>query len=403
MSSRAALWAAHREAHRRNFANRYSETAERPDPDERLKPPRYWLVHTFAHVLLREMAMRSGYGSASLSERIYAWPGTDARPPAAGLLICTTASDSDGTLGGLVALSEPDRLASIVVAALTRARRCSSDPLCAMRTPREPEDFLHGAACHCCTMASETSCERANRFLDRRFLVALPGSDCGFFNDRGFFRRGSGRAMGGEPGASGKLAAYLTGLEAKEIADRLEDDATLTGALQAVAVARRVAVRELLGRAGLGVACREVTVAVLRAVEGAHEHQTRITPVWTTPGDLAQYGHLTTSVRHYVDGARESVVCATFNFQRSSALWQALARAAARPEVAVRILPRHGRCRRGAGCLEADHRRGGPGDARGCRVALSPVGGRPGALAREVRRRRPPGPACDERELLAVG
>lgn len=143
--------------------------------------------------------------------------------------------------------------------------------------------------------------------------------------------------MGGEPGACRELAAYLTGLEAKEIADRLEDDATLTGALQAVAVGRRGAVRELLGRAGLGVGCREVTVAVLRAVEGAHGHQMRITPVWTTPGDLAQYGHLTTAVRHYVDGARESVVCATFNFQRSSALWQALASAAARPELAVRI------------------------------------------------------------------
>jgi hypothetical protein len=30
-------------------------------------------------------------------------------------------------------------------------------------------------------MASETSCERANRFLDRRFLINLPGSDVGFF------------------------------------------------------------------------------------------------------------------------------------------------------------------------------------------------------------------------------
>lgn len=143
--------------------------------------------------------------------------------------------------------------------------------------------------------------------------------------------------MTGDPAACRKLAAYLTGLEAKEIADRLEDDATLTGALQAVGVARRGAVRELLEGAGLGVGCRAVTVAVLRAVEGAHAHQTRITPVWTTPGDLATYGHLTTSIRHYVDGARESVVCATFNFQRSSALWQALAQAAARPEVAVRI------------------------------------------------------------------
>ena len=76
-------------------------------------------MHTFAHVLIREMAMRCGYGAASLSERIYAWPAAPtARPPAAGLLICTTASDSDGTLGGLVALSEPDRLASIVHGAL---------------------------------------------------------------------------------------------------------------------------------------------------------------------------------------------------------------------------------------------------------------------------------------------
>jgi len=30
-------------------------------------------------------------------------------------------------------------------------------------------------------MASETSCERANRFLDRRLLVSLPGSELGFF------------------------------------------------------------------------------------------------------------------------------------------------------------------------------------------------------------------------------
>ena len=177
----SAIWAAHREAHRRNYENRFSKTAKPVDPDDRLRPPRYWLLHTFAHLLLRGMAMECGYSAASLSERIYAWPGTDARDPAAGLLICTTASDSDGTLGGLVALSQPDRLARVVNTALHRARRCSSDPVCASRTPRYPEDFLHGAACHCCAMASETSCERANRFLDRRFVIDLPGSDLGFF------------------------------------------------------------------------------------------------------------------------------------------------------------------------------------------------------------------------------
>ena len=40
---------------------------------------------------------------------------------------------------------------------------------------------------------------------------------------------------------------------------------------------------------------------------------------------------------HFVDGARESVICSTFNFQRSSALWIALRAAAPRSEVSVRI------------------------------------------------------------------
>ena len=177
----SAIWDAHKWAHRRNFDRRFSETAENIDADDRLKPPRYWLVHTLAHVLIRAMAMECGYSAASLSERLYAWPGSDERPPAAGLLIVTTASDSDGTLGGLVSLSEPTRLQQVVSTALERAERCSSDPICARRTPADPEDFLHGAACHCCVMASETSCERANRFLDRRFLIDLPGSSLGFF------------------------------------------------------------------------------------------------------------------------------------------------------------------------------------------------------------------------------
>jgi len=100
-------------------------------------------------------------------------------------MIVTTASDSDGTLGGLVQLSEPARLEQVVSTALYRATRCSSDPVCARRTPQDPEDFLHGAACHCCVMTSETSCERANRFLDRRFLIDLPGSELGFFGNTG--------------------------------------------------------------------------------------------------------------------------------------------------------------------------------------------------------------------------
>lgn len=175
------IWHDHKAAHDRNVENRFSETADRERQYARFKPPRYWLVHTFAHVLIREMALHCGYSAASLSERLYAWERFGDRQPAAGLLIVTTASDSDGTLGGLVRLSDPLLLESLVERALDRASRCSSDPVCARRTPKDPEDFLHGAACHCCAMASETSCERANRFLDRRFLLDLPGSSVGFF------------------------------------------------------------------------------------------------------------------------------------------------------------------------------------------------------------------------------
>lgn len=179
------LWEAHRQAHRRNFNNRFSETSKDIDPDDRLPQPRYWLVHTLSHALIKTMAMSAGYGIPSLNERIYAWPAKDDRPAAAGVLIATTASDSDGTLGGLVSLAEPDSFERIFNETLQEIRRCSSDPVCAQRVPKDPEDFLHGAACHCCCMLSETSCERANRFLDRRFLVPLPGeyADLAFFGD----------------------------------------------------------------------------------------------------------------------------------------------------------------------------------------------------------------------------
>lgn len=183
----SALWAAHVEAHRHNFAKRYSATAGDDDHTTRLQPPRYWLVHTLAHLLVRRMAMSSGYGGASISERIYAWQGTNEREPAAGVLLCTTASDSEGTLGGLVRLSDAQRLPPLLASALDEAGRCSSDPVCAGRTPKPPEEFLHGAACHCCLFLPETACERSNRFLDRRFVVPLPGRyrDLAFFGDRG--------------------------------------------------------------------------------------------------------------------------------------------------------------------------------------------------------------------------
>jgi hypothetical protein len=169
----SGVWTAHTAAHKRNLDRRQSRTAVELDAEERMPPPRYWALHTLSHLLIREMAMSSGYGSASLSERIYAWREEDDRAPAAGILITTTSPDSEGTLGGLVDLARTDRLEEVMLEGLHRAERCSSDPICAHRVPREQEDFLHGAACHFCVFLSETSCERANRFLDRRFVLDL--------------------------------------------------------------------------------------------------------------------------------------------------------------------------------------------------------------------------------------
>lgn len=64
-------------------------------------------------------------------------------------------------------------MARLLHGALADARHCSSDPLCAERLPHYPEDFLHGAACHVCLFVSETTCERGNRFLDRRLLADI--------------------------------------------------------------------------------------------------------------------------------------------------------------------------------------------------------------------------------------
>lgn len=167
------VWEAFREAHRINFRRRTSQTAGDIDPHQRFPAPRYWAIHTLSHLLIRQAAMSSGYGSASLTERIYAWGESDEHPAAAGLLITTTASDSEGTLGGLVELAQPKKLAKLVADALRRGQRCSSDPICSHRVPAGKEEFLHGAACHFCLFISETSCERTNRFLDRRMLLGL--------------------------------------------------------------------------------------------------------------------------------------------------------------------------------------------------------------------------------------
>lgn len=142
---------------------------------------RYVLIHSLAHALLRAVAEECGYGLASVRERLYVRGPNDPRGPAAGLLLYTAAPDSDGTLGGLVRLGRPENLARLLAAAREHARLCSSDPLCSEHAPKGADRKLHGAACHACLFVPETSCERGNRFLDRRALVeTFTGATRGF-------------------------------------------------------------------------------------------------------------------------------------------------------------------------------------------------------------------------------
>lgn len=134
-----------------------------------------------------------------------------------------------------------------------------------------------------------------------------------------------------------RLGAYLSGDDARRIADSLDDGDTLTVALGEVSASRRPEVERLLGDAGLGVTDRARTVEALRAIEGARSALRRVRPMWTMPGHVAQSGALTADAARLVEGARESVVCSTYNFQRTSAMWSALATAAGRPEISVRV------------------------------------------------------------------
>jgi hypothetical protein len=168
-------WATPLGAHSETFLQAHTAWRRRRaiDPPEAGFPGlRYVVLQAFAHALMRGLSLECGYGAASLRERIYARDeGDDEGESMAGVLIYTAAPDSEGTLGGLVRMGMPDELGRHIDRALRELTLCSSDPLCADHTPDVDGATLHGACCHACLFAPETSCERGNRYLDRTLLV----------------------------------------------------------------------------------------------------------------------------------------------------------------------------------------------------------------------------------------
>jgi len=164
-------WVKRNPAYEREFEVGYQawRATKNLDPNKGYPGIRYILLHTFSHALIRQLAIECGYTSASITERIYSRNPTDG-DPMAGVLIYTAAPDSEGTLGGLCALGEPDKLGRHIRQALDKMSLCASDPLCSDHLVGR-DDKLHGAACHSCSFLPETSCESGNRFLDRTALI----------------------------------------------------------------------------------------------------------------------------------------------------------------------------------------------------------------------------------------
>lgn len=131
--------------------------------------PRFILLHTLAHILIRELEALAGYPAASISERIYASAGKNGM---SGILIYTAAPDIAGTLGGIIELAKPEAFLRLLDSAFARAQWCSMDPVCKEMDGQGPS-WLNRAACHGCALLPDTSCKYGNVFLDRAFIQEL--------------------------------------------------------------------------------------------------------------------------------------------------------------------------------------------------------------------------------------
>jgi len=129
---------------------------------------KHFLIHSFSHMMMRELEFSCGYPTASLKERLYI-SKNDNDNFMAGVLIYT-AEGSEGSMGGLVSQGEPDKILEIIKRGLERSITCSSDPLCWESEGQGIFD-LNLSACFSCSLVAETACEEMNLGLDRRVLV----------------------------------------------------------------------------------------------------------------------------------------------------------------------------------------------------------------------------------------
>jgi len=126
--------------------------------------PALILIHTLAHILIKELEYICGYPAASLKERLYIGENMN------GFMIMAI-EGSAGSLGGLVSQSDDLKNLNVIIrSALKRAQDCSTDPVC-YYSEGQGVNNLNLAACHTCCLLPEISCEQFNVFLDRLLLI----------------------------------------------------------------------------------------------------------------------------------------------------------------------------------------------------------------------------------------
>lgn len=128
---------------------------------------KHFLIHSFSHMMMRELEFSCGYPTASLKERLYI--SNNPEKQMSGVLIYT-AEGAEGSMGGLVSQGEPGKILEIIKKGLERSIICSSDPLCWESEGQGIFD-LNLSACFSCSLVAETACEEMNLGLDRRVLV----------------------------------------------------------------------------------------------------------------------------------------------------------------------------------------------------------------------------------------
>ena len=152
-------------------------SARRLGLHEGLEPimARMVLVHTFAHVIMMQLAQDCGLPISDLRERLYVGEGK------AAVLIYVSGEDPASSLGHVIDQSLPEALGTSASRALADAIWCPNDPYC-LEVPGQGYGVANLGACHACAILPQASCEAMNCFLDRGLLVQTKyAAGAGFF------------------------------------------------------------------------------------------------------------------------------------------------------------------------------------------------------------------------------